>query len=636
MNNIIFTFDIYSLIIVGFLSVIYLFQTKLKNRYFLWFGIMLLSIITSVFFELIAIYTLNHSNTYGLVFRITIFVSLFFSHSFPITLYAFTVKLFDSKIGDKHLKRTCNTGYFIVLLISSLSLIPGVLFKQYTGNIETTNFYYLFHIVASVYTYFIFRHSYKNRQLLTRLRRFVLATFVVIFLAIIVLSFIFSYVPFFNFLISMFLITVYISIFTGEKYTVKNMTVKNYVAFKKILSLKLISEDYKRFYYIFVSENVSSLKRQVGSDDYHTADKEFSEYLGNSFGPVIYKIDNERYVVVSKTDLSKKIEEKFFKNTYNIRIGDTLRELSPLVATFSVPSDFNTSNDIITACKDRSFLNKKNNKKIFKLNSSILNNSIRDSLIEEEIRLKTSNDSFDLQFRPIFEKKTSSYSAVALYLLFGEEKDYISLPEVTRIAANSGLLSELETSLFASAGRFIQEVNLDSLHINRVFIYLSTLQISKKDHYKTLIKAYYKYNKKSFSYVTILLTEVPGFIDFNETNFNIMKLRQAGAKVYISEFGSGYSTLDFIFKCSFDGIKTAYNIAAEALSSKNSQAMLRYILNIAKDAKKEVYLSGYNNKELDKIIVDYNVKYLSGLVYGSYKSRKDIVPFLEYKLNENR
>jgi len=216
-------------------------------------------------------------------------------------------------------------------------------------------------------------------------------------------------------------------------------------------------------------------------------------------------------------------------------------------------------------------------------------------------------------------------------LLIKDENEYLTFSTLTRIAASYGILTKLENSLFSSIGRFVQRNDLQSLGIKEIFIYITTFQMGQVLRATDFINYFKKYTNKSFNVVSILLTEVPGVIDCNVVNENIKKLKDYGARVYLSEFGSGYSTLDFLFQCPFDGIKINRKITREAIKSEEGQKLLKYIINIGVDTKKDIFLAGFDSDSLFELPITSKVKYQGGSYFGSYKSENDIIAFLKEK-----
>jgi len=630
MNNTILLFDCYSLFIVLSVALAFFLQVKIKNKYIFLFKIMLGTLLLSTIFEIISVLLLKNYLTENILFRVTMGLSFFFVMSFSVFQYAYTVLLFDNKEQDKTLFKNVIIGLGAIFFISLIGLFPNIIYKEGSSEIKLNNYYFLYFIVVFIYTILMFRNLYKNKKLLNRLKTFVSIMYLVFLVTIVILTLLYIYVPAINFIFAVYMLMLYISMYTSDNHLIVGTKIFNYSGFKINLTRKIQNCDYNRYYYIFVVSNFFEYLEKFSKDAFNI-DKAFGMFLKNNFGNPTYKICDNRYVMVSKKNLDIEIQNLFFKSNQVFFYKKEKFTPKPIIASFKVKEDFNTANDIIYAVKSENFVTLNEKNKITKISKDILIESKKEIDVEKYLKRHIIDDDFTLSYRLLYENKEKKYAALGAYLLIKDENEYLSFSKLTRIAASNGILTKLENSLFSSIGRFVEKNDLKSLGINEIFIYITTFQMGQVLRATDLINSFRKYTNKSFSVISILLTEVPGVIDYKIMNENIKKLKDCGARVYLSEFGSGYSTLDFLFQCPFDGIKINRKITREAIKSEEGKKLLKYIINIGVDTKKDIFLAGVDSKILLNLPIISRVKYLGGSYFCSYKSEKDIINFIKEK-----
>ncbi|MGG7214893.1 EAL domain-containing protein [Clostridium nigeriense] len=119
--------------------------------------------------------------------------------------------------------------------------------------------------------------------------------------------------------------------------------------------------------------------------------------------------------------------------------------------------------------------------------------------------------------------------------------------------------------------------------------------------------------------ICLEIVEKVGIKKLHKIMENLSKLKNAGFKIAIDDFGTEYSNLDVLEKLDADIIKVDKNFVDGLGKHLIKDEIILFILRIAEKAKKYVVLEGVENKDQDNIIKNFNSKYV--FVQGFFYSK---------------
>lgn len=119
--------------------------------------------------------------------------------------------------------------------------------------------------------------------------------------------------------------------------------------------------------------------------------------------------------------------------------------------------------------------------------------------------------------------------------------------------------------------------------------------------------------------ICLEIVEKVGIKNLHKIMENLSKLKNAGFKIAIDDFGTEYSNLDVLEKLDADIIKVDKNFVDGLGKHLIKDEIILFILRIAEKAKKYVVLEGVENKDQDNIIKSFNSKHV--FVQGFFYSK---------------
>lgn len=633
MYNLLLMFDFFGLFLTLIILVIFHAKQKLKLNYVVYFKFVIYLTLASIIIQLMAMYYLMEKNYFS-VFRILMSFAIFLSISSLILIYGLLKTYFDPVSNKNKTKVITKVGIIILSFVCIASMFDGVLFvNDSNSKFVITQTSHLLFLFVVVYFFLVLAVTFKRRKYLSRMDKYAVILYILEFASIIVFKINTGSMPALNFTTALFITVFFVDAFTGEPVTEEFVPVYKYDSYKKTVQAYLCDKNIKRYFYIFDLTEYDSYINEYSSLIAMEVRNKFCLDLLRIFPKNVYAMSNSRLVCISKSNLSNTIKSSFIDKRKTYKLDTNIFIVKPLIGMFHLKDDFNKASDIIYASKNSLLLKEHNLKEITHIDSSILEPLEKNLRVENILRQNIKDNCFDIFYKPVFVTRDNRITALTANTAVFDQDKKVNFDNLTKIALQSGLLEDTENSIISSIAKFDKDNNLSGVGISKIYVYLTNLSFNKAGRSQRLIDTFRKYSSSSLSKITILLTEFRGNI--NEVNFkeNMKVLKENGILLILNEYGSGYSTLNFITEIEFSGIKISGKIVRNIESSKESFYMLKYLLNVATKTNRTIFLSAYDSRKIDVFLEEYFIDTKSGMLYGDYKKQSDI---LKYITNKNK
>lgn len=235
--------------------------------------------------------------------------------------------------------------------------------------------------------------------------------------------------------------------------------------------------------------------------------------------------------------------------------------------------------------------------------------------LEPKIKKALQNQEFYLVFQPIVEiatKKIVGYEALVRWQ--NPEKGIIPPNQFIPFAEQSGIIIEIEKTVLELACRKLKE--LDESHPG---IYLSVNISGLHFHQKIVDHIHEAVHKAGVNptQLKIEITETCSMTDPSNTIVKLHQLKELGIKVSIDDFGSGYSSLQYLGNFPADEVKLDLSFINPITPQKTT--IINAVLSIANDYKIEVVAEGIETEEQMNFLLSLGCKYGQGYFLGKPK-----------------
>jgi diguanylate cyclase (GGDEF)-like protein len=247
----------------------------------------------------------------------------------------------------------------------------------------------------------------------------------------------------------------------------------------------------------------------------------------------------------------------------------------------------------------------------------------RRSLVENKVRLALTNNTFYLAFQPIFNLQTKRMVSVeALLRLNDPEVGQISPAEFIPIAEEAGLIEDIGDWVIGESCRALALMPSQM----RLALNLSAVQFYRGDLVSTVMKAIAA-NKIDPRRLELEITESLLLKNSTDVQDKIKRLKALGCSLALDDFGSGYSSLSYLWRYPFDKIKIDREFVAALSSNPDVEGIVEIILHLAKKLKMVVTAEGIETYEQELALASLGCDQVQGFLYSKPVTMADLAPF---------
>ena len=238
------------------------------------------------------------------------------------------------------------------------------------------------------------------------------------------------------------------------------------------------------------------------------------------------------------------------------------------------------------------------------------------------------NDNFEVYYQPIYDQKEDRIIAgEALLRLNDPLLGRISPGEFIPIAEASGHIKTLGELVFKKSIVFMKENKLEELGINAISINVSIKQLLKQDLASYFIRTAKEMNINPERIVLeITESEDASKSDFFNHQFNA--LRQAGFRLSLDDYGTGYSNLTKVINYDFTHVKMDISLLRNA-TDKKGKFLLQNCIKGMRSYGFKVVQEGVETKEQLKEVMVYGAQYIQGFLISPPIPGSEFIKFVK-------
>lgn len=196
-----------------------------------------------------------------------------------------------------------------------------------------------------------------------------------------------------------------------------------------------------------------------------------------------------------------------------------------------------------------------------------------------DIKQMLSENAFEMEYQPQYNIKEARIEGFEA--LFRVKKSWnvnVDTFSFITYAERTGAMVQLGDFIFDTGMRFAKSIEDKNVSVS---LNVSPVQLMQAGFIENFLRIYRKYKLKPGS-ICVEITESFLMTNFSETLKKLTVLTQQGIKVHLDDFGTEYSSLLYIKKLPISTIKIDKEFVKDVLVSRESQAIIKFITNIAK------------------------------------------------------
>jgi EAL domain-containing protein (putative c-di-GMP-specific phosphodiesterase class I) len=242
-----------------------------------------------------------------------------------------------------------------------------------------------------------------------------------------------------------------------------------------------------------------------------------------------------------------------------------------------------------------------------------------DGITVERLRRALDNGEFELWYQPIIEPQTGRLAGFESLVRWNDA-------DTGKIIFPDHFIPTIESDdIVVPFGFWIMEQACmqmkawdDFFHCDpplRVGVNLSARQFTCGVLAEKMVEIIHRFGINS-SFVALEITESAFLDDMEAANLALLKLRAEKIKIYLDDFGTGFSSLSYLLHFPVDVIKIDKSFVKWMHVDEQSDEIVKAVIDLAHNLKMNVVAEGVEEKEsLDKL-AGYGCDFIQGYYYS--------------------
>ncbi len=246
--------------------------------------------------------------------------------------------------------------------------------------------------------------------------------------------------------------------------------------------------------------------------------------------------------------------------------------------------------------------------------------------LKTDIRKALKNMEFVLHYQPYFDTQTHKIAGAEALIRW--EKDGRIIPPIEFIPylEEINMISEIEDWTTEYVPGKIKEWIDKGLNVVPISINISPDSFKNKDFVESIVVKTYNINPN------LLNIEIIERLFIEQTEYakeTLDLLRQKGLHISMDDFGTGYSSLSYISNLPIDYLKIDISFVRKIVTDRNTHAVVKSIISLAKDIGMKTIAEGVETKEQLSILEQMGCNYIQGYLMSRPLKEIEFIKFLQ-------
>jgi EAL domain-containing protein (putative c-di-GMP-specific phosphodiesterase class I)/GGDEF domain-containing protein len=236
------------------------------------------------------------------------------------------------------------------------------------------------------------------------------------------------------------------------------------------------------------------------------------------------------------------------------------------------------------------------------------------------------NDDFELYYQPkvnLLDKSVETFEALIRWN--HPERGFISPAQFIPLVEQSSLIEPLTEWVVKKALNDIDKFNQkneDEKH--SIAVNISARNLQHPNFAESLIQnlEFFNINPERLS---LEITETDLILEIKENIKKLKKLRAKGIKIYLDDFGKGYSSLKYLKELPVDYLKIDRYFIKNIGLEESTENIIHSIINMAHALDLKVVAEGVEKKEQLDFLQELNCDYAQGYYFARPDTKENII-----------
>jgi diguanylate cyclase (GGDEF)-like protein/PAS domain S-box-containing protein len=330
-------------------------------------------------------------------------------------------------------------------------------------------------------------------------------------------------------------------------------------------------------------------------------------FMGTELAVILTHLTTKTDAAKVAAKLINTIEDPYHHNKHSIK-------LKPRIGISLYPADGEDKavliNRAVSAAREAGI----KNCSYMLYNENLNMESVRKLNLESEMSLAFQNNEFILYYQPIVNNKGIIEGAEALIRWNQPETGMISPLDFIPLAEDTGLIEEIGKWVIFTATRQLSEWTKD--HNIYVSLNLCAREFANKELASIVQNALERADNLDPKHLKLEITESEGIRDPQEFIKQITSLRSAGIEIFIDDFGTGQSSLEYLKSIPADVLKIDRSFISNIENDAEDLEFLITIIAMIKSRNKKIVVEGVSTSKQAEILFSSGCDRFQGFYFS--------------------
>lgn len=369
-----------------------------------------------------------------------------------------------------------------------------------------------------------------------------------------------------------------------------------------------------------------------------TVPRAISERLQSAFDTdEIFHLGNCEFAMF--TNDKRKMTEKYITDrlvryfSRPLTIGDVEAVLTPKICLVHCPDFASSAEEVRDAIEYTLKASKKEEGSVFTATSEAITARKRELQVLSAIKKNIVNSSFEMYYQPIYDTAKKGFvCAEALIRMKDSELGFVSPDEFIPLAESNGMIIEVGEVAFRKVCEFMKSGRAQAMGVKYIEVNLSAVQCVQEQLSERLTEIMEEYGIAP-QQINFEITETAGLANFDALLKNMSALISRGVTFSMDDYGTGFSTANYLISLPMDIVKIDKSILWPAMKSSDAFVILRHTVEMLKSLGKRIVVEGVETEEMAQLLIGMGCDYLQGYFYQRPVPGDEYLRFLENNQN---
>jgi len=243
--------------------------------------------------------------------------------------------------------------------------------------------------------------------------------------------------------------------------------------------------------------------------------------------------------------------------------------------------------------------------------------------LEQELRIGLKNNEFYLNYQPQVDLKSKKILGVEALIRWKHNEKIYYPKEFLDIAKETGLIVPISEFVFKEACKVCQTFQKNYNEEFFISINLPSIYLKNQNLNEVIFKIIKRYNLKANS-LEIEISEKDLMEDYQSIEKTVKEFKLQGIKIAVDDYGTGYSSLNFLKTFPIDKAKIDKILIKEIQTDEVNQSLLSAIISLCKKLNISICIEGIEQQKQLDFIINKDCKMGQGHLFSKALSIKEL------------